>query len=125
MNQKINNIIIASIWFINGLFCKVLNAVPRHEQIVSKILSEDYSRPLTIIIGILEIAMAFWILSNKATKFNTITQIVIIASMNILEFIIAPELLFWGKLNALFALVLIVVIYCNHFHINKTHHELI
>ncbi|TBV25377.1 hypothetical protein DMZ43_10530 [Meridianimaribacter sp. CL38] len=122
---KITNITLAGIWFINGLFCKVLNLVPRHEQIVANILSEDYSRPLIITIGCLEIAMAFWVLSNKYSKFNAVVQIVIIASMNILEFVITPELLLWGKFNALFAFILIIVIYYNQFHFNKTHHELI
>lgn len=122
---KIINITLAGIWFINGLFCKVLNLVPRHEQIVANILSEDYSRPLIITIGCLEIAMAFWILSNKYSKLNAVVQIVIIASMNILEFVITPELLLWGKLNALFACILIIIIYYNQFHFNKTHHELI
>lgn len=122
---KTINIVIASIWFINGLFCKVLNLVPRHEQIVANILSEDYSRPLIITIGCLEIAMAFWILSNKYSKLNAVVQIVIIAGMNILEFVITPELLLWGKLNAFFAFILIIAIYYNHFHFNKTHHELI
>lgn len=122
---KIINIALAGIWFINGLFCKVLNLVPRHEQIVANILSEDYSRPLILTIGCLEIAMAFWILSNKHSKLNAVVQIVIIASMNILEFVITPELLLWGKLNAFFACILIVVIYYNQFHFNKTHHELI
>ena len=122
---KITNITLAGIWLINGLFCKVLNLVPRHEQIVANILSEDYSRPLIITIGCLEIAMAFWVLSNKYSKLNAIAQIVIISSMNILEFMLVPELLLWGKLNALFAFILIIVIYYNQFHFNKTHHELI
>lgn len=122
---KTINIAIASIWFINGLFFKVLNLVPRHEQIVANILSKNYSRPLIITIGCLEIAMAFWILSNKYSKLNAFAQIVIIASMNILEFILVPELLLWGKFNALFACILIIVIYYNQFHLKKTHHELI
>jgi len=29
---------IALIWLINGLFCKLLNFVPRHEEIVKRIL---------------------------------------------------------------------------------------
>lgn len=113
---KITNILIASIWLINGLLCKVLNLAPRHEQIVANILSEDYSRTLIITIGCLEIAMGFWILSNKYSKMNAVAQIVIIASMNILEFIHVPELLLWGKFNALFAFILIIVIYYNQFH---------
>ena len=35
--------------------------------------------------------------------------------MNIWEFIIAPDLLLWGKLNSVFALLFIALIYFNEF----------
>lgn len=123
--NKIINILIAVVWFTNGLLCKVLNVVPRHEQIVSEILTETHSRVTTTIIGLLEIGMALWILSGKKKKLNTIAQIIIISIMNTLEFILVPELLLWGKFNALFAFLLIIVIYYNAFHQKNTHHELI
>ena len=48
---------IAAVWLINGLFCKVLNLVPRHEAIVSRILHTNNARLLTILIGLAEIGM--------------------------------------------------------------------
>jgi DoxX-like family len=110
---------IAAIWIVNGLFCKVLNLVPRHELIVAKILGNEHARPLTILIGFSEIFMAIWILSNIKSRFNAIAQILIIATMNMLEFILVPDLLLWGKANAIFAFILILVIYFNEFHLNK------
>lgn len=110
---------IATVWIVNGLFCKVLNLVPRHEQIVARILGNTYSRSLTILIGFSEIIMAVWILSNYKTRLNAIAQIVVIATMNTLEFILAPDLLLWGKLNSLFAFLFILVIYFNEFYLNK------
>lgn len=110
---------IATVWIVNGLFCKVLNLVPRHEQIVGRILGNTYSRPLTILIGFSEIIMAVWILSNYKTRLNTIAQIVVIATMNTFEFILAPDLLLWGKLNSFFAFLFILVIYFNEFYLNK------
>ena len=109
--NKIINILITVVWFTNGLLCKVLNIVPRHEQIVSEILTETYSRVTTTIIGLLEIGMALWILSGKKKKLNTIAQIIIISIMNTLEFILVPELLLWGKFNALFAFLLILFVF--------------
>ena len=103
----------------NGLFCKVLNLVPRHEKIVARILGGDYSRPLTILIGFSEIMMAIWILSGYKTKLNAMVQIIIVASMNTLEFMLAPDLLLWGKFNSLFAFLLILVVYFNEFYLNK------
>lgn len=110
---------IATVWMVNGLFCKVLHLVPRHEQIVVSILGIHHSRLMTTLIGLSEIFMAIWILSGYKSKLNAITQITVIASMNMLEFFLTPDLLLWGKLNALFALSLILVIYVNEFCINK------
>ena len=97
----------------------MLNLVPRHEQIVARILGDDYARPLTIIIGLSEIIMAVWILSGYKTKLNAIAQISVVATMNILEFILVPDLLLWGKLNLLFASIFILVVYFNEFYLNK------
>lgn len=121
-NRKIYKILtfcIATVWIVNGLFCKVLNLVPRHEQIVARILGNDYSRVLTILIGLSEIAMAIWVLSKFKSKLNAVAQIVIVGLMNALEFILAPDLLLWGKLNSLFALLFILVVYFNEFYLNK------
>jgi len=122
LNTKIHNILtycIATIWLLNGLVCKVLNFVPRHEQIVARILGNNHSHILTIIIGISEITMSIWILSKIKSRLNAITQIAVVATMNTIEFILAPDLLLWGKLNALFAFVLILIIYFNEFYLNK------
>jgi len=116
---KILILCIATVWIVNGLICKVLNFLPRHEQIISKILGSDYSRVLTILIGILEIVMAIWILSGIKSRLNAMAQIVVIAIMNTLEFILAPELLLWGKLNSIFAFLFILVIYYNEFYLNQ------
>ncbi len=109
--------LIASIWLINGLVCKVLNLVPRHQEIVATILGQEHAVFLTKAIGVSEIAMAVWIWSGKWPRLNAISQIVIIATMNILEFVLVPHLLLWGRLNLLFAVLLIVVIYYNEFHL--------
>lgn len=107
--------LVAMIWLANGLFCKVLHMVPRHEQIVARILGNDYSRLFTTIIGISEMLMAVWIVSGIKPRLNVIMQIVVIATMNTIEFILAADLLLWGRVNAIFALLLIAIIYFNGF----------
>jgi uncharacterized membrane protein YphA (DoxX/SURF4 family) len=116
---KILTYCIATVWIVNGLFCKVINLVPRHEQIVARILGDDHSRLLTILIGLSEIIMAVWILSAYKTRLNTIVQITVVATMNTLEFILVPDLLLWGKLNSLFASIFILVVYFNEFYLNN------
>src|SRR5688572_10761350 len=101
--HKLLTYFIAAVWVANGLFCKVLNLVPRHQQIVARILGDDYARPLTLLIGLSEIGMAICILSGIKSRLNAMLQILIIATMNILEFMLVPDLLLWGKVNSIFA----------------------
>jgi len=115
--KKFLNYLIAAVWLVNGLFCKVMNLVPRHQQIVADILGDRHSQMLTVLIGLAEIAMAAWIISGIKARLNAITQIVIIAIMNVIEFIRVPELLLWGRFNLLFACMLIIVIYLNQFRL--------
>ncbi len=120
--RKIHTILIyciSTVWIVNGLFCKVLNLVPRHQQIVARIFGNEYSRVLIILIGLSEILMAIWILSNIKPRLNAMVQIAIVGIMNTLEFMLVPDLLLWGKLNSLFALIFILVVYFNEFYLNK------
>jgi len=110
---------IATIWITNGLFCKVLNLVSRHQEIVARILGNEHARFLTLLIGVAEIGMAVWILSGIRKRFNVIIQILVIVTMNSVEFFLVPDLLLWGRANAIFAFVFIVLIYCNEFHVTK------
>ena len=121
-NRKIHTVLnycIATVWIANGLLCKVLNLVPRHEHIVAKILSPAYGHQLTLLIGLSEVGMAIWVLSGFKSRLNAIMQISIIALMNTLEFILVPDLLLWGKANAIFAFLFILILYYNEFYLNK------
>ena len=118
LNQYLNYLI-AAVWIANGLFCKVLNLVPRHQEIVARIIGNAHAGVLTRMIGFAEIAMALWILSGIRTKLNAITQVVVIATMNSLEFILAPDLLLWGRFNALFAFLFILLIVYNEFYLRN------
>jgi len=111
--------LIALVWLANGLFCKVLNLVPRHRQIVGTILGSSHAGLFTIAIGVAETCMALWILTGIKPRLNAICQAVIIAVMNILEFLLVPGLLLWGRLNIVFALIFIVIILYNQFVLNN------
>ena len=110
-------ICIALVWFANGLLCKLLNLVPRHQEIVERILGEIYALPITKTIGVLEIGMGIWVLSGIRSRFSAIFQLVIIATMNSLEFALAPDLLLFGKMNIVYAFLFMIIIYLNEFHI--------
>jgi hypothetical protein len=116
--HRLLNYCIATIWLLNGLFCKVLHLVPRHQQIVARILGDNHAGTFTTLIGISESLMAVWIVSGIKSRLNAMVQILIVATMNTIEFFLAPDLLLWGRFNALFAFLLIVAIYVNEFYLN-------
>jgi uncharacterized membrane protein YphA (DoxX/SURF4 family) len=118
--KNILTVSIAFVWLINGLFCKVLNLVPRHQQIVSRILGEEHPVLLTKTIGLLEILMAVWIVSGIKSRLNAFVQIFIIAVMNIIEFIMVPELLLFGQVNIIIATLFILVIAFNQFILKRS-----
>ncbi|WP_452222915.1 DoxX-like family protein [Lacinutrix chionoecetis] len=117
--HSIITIIIASVWLINGLYCKILNQVPRHETIVAHIFNTEHSRPIIIVIGFLEVCLAIWILTGYKKQLNAIIQIAIVIAMNIIEFIVVPELLMWQRLNIVFALMFVILVYLNAFYLNN------
>ena len=101
---------IAAVWLYFGLFCKVLNFQPRHEQIVARILGNEYAHIFTKAIGVSEILMAIWVLSGIRSRFCTITQITLVATMNTIEFFYANDLLLFGKTNAFVAVLFIGIL---------------
>jgi uncharacterized membrane protein YphA (DoxX/SURF4 family) len=101
----------AAVWVVNGLICKVLDLVPRHREIVSRILGEDHSLVLTRLIGIGEIGMAVWILTGIKSRWSAWAQISAVMTMNVIEFFMVPDMLLFGKLNILVALVYVGLVF--------------
>lgn len=113
------SILIAAVWLANGLFCKILNFVPRHQEIVARILGSEYAPMITNTIGVLEILMVVWILSAYKTRLNTFAQISVIIVMNIIEFILAKDLLLFGYMNIIIAILFSAIIYFNEFQLKE------
>lgn len=63
----------------------------------------------------LEIGMSLWIVSRYKPMLNAIVQILLIATMNALEFFMVPHLLLWGRFNAVFAFAFIGIILFHYF----------
>lgn len=116
MANRILTWCIATVWLVNGLFCKVLNLVPRHQIIVESVLNLNSAQLPTVLIGLLEICMAIWILSRYEPRINAAVQIIVVLGMNIIEFTLVPHLLLWGRINILFAFAFVLVVYYNGWH---------
>jgi hypothetical protein len=110
---------ICLVWLANGLLCKVLNLVPRHQEIVARILGEQYSGLSTKAIGVSEILIAVWIVSRIKSRFCAVFQMAIVGTMNIIEFILAPDLLLFGRMNIIVVSMFIMLIYVNEFILGK------
>lgn len=108
-------LLIATVWFVNGFLCKVLDLVPRHREIVARILGDSYAGTLTTVIGCLEILMAIWVVTRIRSRLCSALQIVVVLTMNVLEFFLTPDLLLFGRLNILIAIGFVAVIYYNEF----------
>ncbi len=117
--NKVLTYAIALVWLLNGLFCKLLNFVPRHQQIVGRILGNDHSFILIKIIGALEVLMVLWILSGIKSRLCAFMQVLIIGTMNIIEITLAPDLLLYGRANIFPALLLMSAIFVNEFFLRS------
>ncbi|MBC8009460.1 MAG: DoxX-like family protein [Burkholderiales bacterium] len=108
--RRVFSLLFALVWFVNGLLCKVLDLVPRHREIVGRILGEDHALVLTRLIGLSEIVMAVWILSLWKWRWSATAQIIAVLTMNVIEFLLVPDLLLFGRYNAVVALTYAAVV---------------
>jgi len=110
------NVLVAAVWLINGFFAKVLNLVPRHREIVAEILGREHAVWMTPAIGVGEVLLAVWILTGRGRRLCAVTQIALVATMNLIEVCLVPELLLWGPWNAVFAAAFMGIVAYNGFH---------
>jgi DoxX-like family len=108
--SPVARILFAAVWLVNGVWCKILDGVPRHREIVARILGEEHAFLFTRMIGLGEVFMAAWILSGIRWKWSCAAQIATVVVMNVIEFIVVPDLLLFGRFNSLVALAYIMVI---------------
>jgi DoxX-like family len=107
--------LIGGVWLANGLICKLLNVVPRHAQIVARILGPQDASLITKLIGVGEVFVAIWIFSSAYSRWCTLLQLLLVGAMNLLEFFLAPDLLLFGRFNLLIALVFMMLIFAHEF----------
>lgn len=82
-----------AVWLGFGLVHKILDLVPRHGEIVGRILGDWGTRPVVVAIGVGECLIALWIWSGRWPVLCAIVQTALIATMNTLEILLARDLL--------------------------------
>lgn len=96
---------IAGVWVFHGLYSKLLNGVPRHREIVARVVGEELATPVTTMIGAGEIMLGLWMWSGRKRRACAAAQTAALVSMNTLEIARADDLLISARgmllLNAL------------------------
>jgi hypothetical protein len=104
---------IALVWVMFAILGKLFPVTSTHQEIVARVFGESLSGPLIIFIGVGELCIAVWILSGIARRLCGWFQIIAVVTMNCIELAMASDILLWGRLNGLFALLFALVVYVN------------
>ncbi len=86
-------VFVSLVWFSFGLGFKLLRLVPRHEQIVARILGARVAPVLTRCIGVGEIGVAVWMFSGLYAPWCALFQTAVVITMNTIEMWKARDLL--------------------------------
>jgi hypothetical protein len=84
---------VAFVWLLFGLLFKALDAVPRHRQIVARVVGEKRGAAVLWLVALAEIGLGMWMLVGRALPLCMAAQTLLIVSMNTLELRYARDLL--------------------------------
>jgi hypothetical protein len=84
---------IAAVWLLFGLLFKALDAVPRHRQIVARVVGADRAGLVLWVVALGEISLALWMLVGRFLPWCLAIQTASLATMNALELRHARDLL--------------------------------
>ncbi len=90
---RLSGAVIGGVWVFHGLYSKLLSGIPRHREIVARVVGDELATPVTKLVGIGEVFLGLWTWSGRARKACAATQTAALASMNALEVRRAKDLL--------------------------------
>jgi hypothetical protein len=93
MIRSAGGLAIGAVWVFHGLYSKLLHGVPRHEEIVGRVLGEGVAAPATLAIGVLEVALGVWAFTGRRRRACALVQTLALVAMNALEIALARDLL--------------------------------
>jgi hypothetical protein len=84
MSNLLPRATIASVWIYQGLWCKVLGRMPRHQEIVGTVpfLNAARAHRALVGVGLLECVIALWVLSGRGASEVALMQTFLLAAMN-------------------------------------------
>ncbi|MSP25347.1 MAG: hypothetical protein EXR75_09320 [Myxococcales bacterium] len=84
---------VAMVWLLFGLLFKALDVLPRHRQIVARVVGTKRAGGVLWLVAISEITLALWMLTGRALVGCVAVQTALIVAMNTLELRYARDLL--------------------------------
>jgi uncharacterized membrane protein YphA (DoxX/SURF4 family) len=83
-SNKLIRLAIALVWFYQGLWCKVLGGIPRHEAVIAAVpfIGPAAGHVALIALGLLECGIGLWVLSGLWMRQAAMVQTVLLAAMN-------------------------------------------
>lgn len=83
---------VASVWLYEGLWCKLLRGEPREFEVVKAVprYGPRFGVPFLMALGVVEVALAGWVLSGAAPFPCAIAQTILLVSLN-------ANGLFWAR----------------------------
>ena len=84
---------VALVWIVFGLVFKTLGVVPRHRQIVARVVGDERARTVLALVAIGEMGLGLWMVYGRYLVICVGIQTLAIATMNFLELRHARDLL--------------------------------
>lgn len=75
---------VASVWLYEGLWCKILGRVQSQVEVVTAVprLGPRFGRPFLKTLGIVEVALALWVIAGIAPGVCAIVQTALLIALN-------------------------------------------
>jgi len=84
VNRRLIRLSIALVWLYQGLWCKVLGGSPHHRAVVAAVpfIGSAWSQAVLLVLGLMECALAAWVLSGWQLRKAALVQTALLAAMN-------------------------------------------
>ncbi len=78
------HVAVAAVWLYEGLWCKLLNGEPRQVQVVEAVpnFGPRIGTVFLKALGVVEVALALWVLSGLAPLLCAVAQTLLLVSLN-------------------------------------------
>ena len=83
--RRLPSAAVAGVWLYHGLWCKVLGRCPDQLRIVADLpqMPRDFAKPSLVALGLVEIALASWVISGRRARQAAVAESALLTAMNV------------------------------------------